>query len=231
MTLLVTAPLDTPCRPGHPGHMGMASLDGGLTVLATDAVFRSLFGRTAAEVCGRHLHDLLLPGTAGSLGRRFAELAEGGPDRFTDRVIGVPREGEPFRADLTGVSVHGSGQLPDAPAYLIALCPDDAPDPTAEHAPPPARTRTLLSPLDARILEGIAGGTSNLQLADRLYLSRQGVEYHVGRMLRQLRVTNRAALVARAHSLGMLAAGTWPPRVLPQFVKEPRTKSARTDRT
>ncbi|CAM5653199.1 DNA-binding CsgD family transcriptional regulator OS=Streptomyces albaduncus OX=68172 GN=FHS32_002285 PE=4 SV=1 [Streptomyces griseoloalbus] len=38
-------------------------------------------------------------------------------------------------------------------------------------------------------------------------------------MLRKLKAPNRAALVARAHSMGMLTVGQWPPRVLPEFIK------------
>ncbi|MGO4760878.1 LuxR C-terminal-related transcriptional regulator, partial [Streptomyces sp. 2MCAF27] len=53
----------------------------------------------------------------------------------------------------------------------------------------------------------------------KLYLSRQGIEYHVSSMLRKLKAPNRAALVSRAYSAGMLTVGTWPARVLPDFVK------------
>lgn len=77
----------------------------------------------------------------------------------------------------------------------------------------------LLSDLDARILEGIAQGMSTVQLASRLYLSRQGVEYHVSTMLRRLKAPNRAALVSRAYAAGVLALGAWPPRVLPEAIK------------
>lgn len=71
---------------------------------------------------------------------------------------------------------------------------------------------------DARILEGVAAGASSVQLASRLFLSRQGVEYHIGRLLRRFRVPNRTALVGRAYSLGIFDSGSWPPRVLREFV-------------
>ncbi len=78
----------------------------------------------------------------------------------------------------------------------------------------------VLSALDAQVLEGVASGESTAQLASRLYLSRQGIEYRVGQMLRRFDAPNRPALVARAHALGMFAAGQWPPRVLPERVKQ-----------
>ncbi|MFE7121163.1 LuxR C-terminal-related transcriptional regulator [Streptomyces sp. NPDC057654] len=85
-------------------------------------------------------------------------------------------------------------------------------------AAPPDTER--LTALDACILEGIAVGTSTVELAASLYLSRKGVEYRIGLMLRQFKVPNRVALVSRAHSIGMLTVGAWPPRVPKSFVAQ-----------
>lgn len=76
----------------------------------------------------------------------------------------------------------------------------------------------LLNDLDARILEGVAVGVSSVQLAARLYLSRQGVEYHIGSMLRRFRVPNRTALACKAFSMGVFGGGAWPPKVRPEFI-------------
>lgn len=84
--------------------------------------------------------------------------------------------------------------------------------------PPDGAGIGRLTALDVRILEGVAVGTSTVRLAASLYLSRQGVEYRIGLMLRHFQAVNRAALVSRAHSLGVLSVGTWPPRVLPEFM-------------
>jgi DNA-binding NarL/FixJ family response regulator len=73
--------------------------------------------------------------------------------------------------------------------------------------------------MDARILEGVAAGVSTVRLADMLYLSRGGVEYHVSALLRKLKVKNRPALVSKAYSMGIFGVGSWPPRVLPEFLK------------
>ncbi|MFJ4796073.1 LuxR family transcriptional regulator [Kitasatospora purpeofusca] len=75
----------------------------------------------------------------------------------------------------------------------------------------------LLTAVDVRILEGVAIGTSTARLAASLYLSRQGIEYRIGLMMRHFQAANRPALVSRAHSLGVLSVGAWPPRVLPEF--------------
>ncbi|WP_433132775.1 response regulator transcription factor [Micromonospora sp. CA-240977] len=91
---------------------------------------------------------------------------------------------------------------------------------TTTHAakPLPPRKVPPLTVRDAGILEGVASGASSVQLAASLYLSRQGVEYHIGRLLRRFRVSNRTALVGRAYSLGIFESGSWPPKVRREFV-------------
>jgi DNA-binding CsgD family transcriptional regulator len=82
----------------------------------------------------------------------------------------------------------------------------------------PQRRVPQLNVRDARILEGVASGASSVQLAASLFLSRQGVEYHIGRLLRRFRVPNRTALVGRAYSLGIFDSGSWPPKVRRELV-------------
>lgn len=72
---------------------------------------------------------------------------------------------------------------------------------------------------DARILEGVAIGSSTLQPAGKLHLSRHRIEYHVSGMLRRFKAPNRSALVFKACSIGLFGIGTWPPNVLPKFVR------------
>ncbi|MFF5113913.1 LuxR C-terminal-related transcriptional regulator [Streptosporangium sp. NPDC000509] len=74
-----------------------------------------------------------------------------------------------------------------------------------------SNSTTPLSELHVKIIESIAAGERTLKIAGKLYLSRQGVEYHVSKLLQQLRVPNRPALVAKAYSMGILLPGTWPP--------------------
>jgi DNA-binding NarL/FixJ family response regulator len=76
-----------------------------------------------------------------------------------------------------------------------------------------------LTEMDALVLEGVAAGVPTTQLAAKVYLSRGGVEYHVTRLLREFRVSNRTALVSMAYATGILAVGQWPPCVVRDFVK------------
>nr|ARU08090.1 MlcU [uncultured bacterium] len=80
-------------------------------------------------------------------------------------------------------------------------------------------THKTLSVLSAKVLEGVAAGSSTIQLASELYLSRQGVEYHVNVMLRKFKVPNRVALVSRVYSMGMFDHTAWPPAVLPEYIR------------
>ncbi|MEU3859695.1 LuxR C-terminal-related transcriptional regulator [Streptomyces sp. NPDC028722] len=125
-------------------------------------------------------------------------------------MTGRDGSGRTFCADLTATAVAG----PDGTAGLVILLSR-----TGDGAGAERRGEQMLSELDARVLEGVASGASTVQLASRLYMSRQGVEYRVGRLLRRFDAPNRPALVARAHGLGMFSVGQWPPRVLPDFVE------------
>ncbi len=75
------------------------------------------------------------------------------------------------------------------------------------------RSEPSLSELDARIIECIAAGERTTNIAKKLYLSRQGVEYHVSKLLQCLRVPNRPALIAKAYCMGILTTDSWPPEV------------------
>jgi DNA-binding CsgD family transcriptional regulator len=92
-------------------------------------------------------------------------------------------------------------------------------DPPPAECPSDGARSTLLSEMEAKILERVAAGASTVQLAGHLHLSCKGIEYHISAMLRKLGVPNRPALVSRAYTIGILNSGTWPPRVQQEHVK------------
>jgi PAS domain S-box-containing protein len=191
----------------------MATLAPDLHVVAGDEDFFRHFGASSAELCGRSLFDLLHPSSPSVLREHFSRLHDGRRTRFTERVLGYHSRGQVFSGKLTGTAIQGRS---DRLAAIVVMVKPDDDRPEEESTP---TSQKLLSPLEARILEGVATGASTVQMAAKLYLSRQGVEYHVGSMLRKMKAPNRAALVSRAYAAGMLTVGTWPARVRPEFIK------------
>ncbi|MEC3981277.1 helix-turn-helix transcriptional regulator [Amycolatopsis sp. H20-H5] len=191
----------------------LASLDPRLRVVEANVDFFRQFGRSSSEVCGHSFYDLLHPSVRERVEQQFVRLTEGGRARFAERVLAVRPGESAFSGELTGIAVHReSGQVE---SIMVLVRPEKS-----EQDPQLLTGRKkLLTAMDARILEGVASGVSTVQLAATLYLSRGGVEYHVSTLLRKLKVSNRPALVSKAFSMGIFAVGSWPPRVLPDYVK------------
>jgi PAS domain S-box-containing protein len=192
--------------------MCVAHLDRSLRVVEANADFLRQFGRSPAEVYGQGFCQLLHPSVREKIDQQLVRLADNQRRRFTEHVV-APRPGGPLTGELTGFAVHPeSGPV----ASLVVLV---RPDTAHRESCLAARHTKLLTDMDARILEGVAAGVSTVQLAAMLYLSRGGVEYHVSALLRKLKVRNRPALVSKAYSMGIFGVGSWPPRVLPEFLK------------
>jgi len=192
----------------------MASLNSRLNIVAANESFFRNFDRTSTEVCGRSIYDLLHPSVRELLSGHFSYLLNGYGNRFGERVIAMRGNGRVFSAEMAGIAVQGEGD--GMTGVVVLVSPDDEVGASWERT---SRVKPILTPLDARILEGVAAGVSTVQMAVGLYLSRQGVEYHVGLMLRRFKAPNRAALVSRAYSMGVLTVGSWPPRAVLDFVK------------
>jgi PAS domain S-box-containing protein len=191
----------------------MASLDRDFKVCEANSDFYAQFGRSAKDTCGREFEDFLHPGIQSRVRRQFDGLAGGHRSRFVSHIVGVRRNEAVFSAELTVIAVHGADSRIDSAVALVK------PEKEAGEDQVLAGQTKVLTALDARILEGVASGVSTVDMATKLYLSRQGVEYHVSSMLRRLKAPNRAALVSRAYSMGLLSVGSWPPRVLPDCVR------------
>ena len=73
-------------------------------------------------------------------------------------------------------------------------------------APRPPRTEVVFPQLTAReheVLDLIAAGRSNTELAETLFLSPKTVRNHVSHIFRKLRVTDRTQAIAKAKEAGI----------------------------
>jgi DNA-binding CsgD family transcriptional regulator len=186
----------------------VACVDGNFRVLTAEDGFGELFGASAFELRHRGIFDFLHPDFAEGLRCALTALATGARHEATERVVLLGPAGTAVSAELTALALGGSRRI------VVAIRPD---------AVRPQRARQpMVTPLEALVLEGLAAGVPTTELARSAHLSRQGVEYHVGALVRRFAVPNRTALVAKAHAAGLYAAGAWPPRVDPRLVDGPR---------
>ncbi len=66
----------------------------------------------------------------------------------------------------------------------------------------------LLTAREAEVLALVAGGLSNRQIGERLFISAKTVSVHVSNLLAKLGASGRAEAVALAHRRGLLSAGS-----------------------
>ncbi len=101
------------------------------------------------------------------------------------------------------------GIMPEYAGKLLAAFPDA--ELTAPPAPPPVEMIEPLSERELEILQLIAEGLSNREIAQRLVLSLATVKWHTGNIYGKLSVKNRTQAVARAREMGLFSA----PKITP----------------
>lgn len=164
-----------------------------------------LTGRPLEALTGIPLCRLLPPEVCALLDARRTARPEGYVDAVT--ALARPDGRVPVRV------VTWSAGPPDGDVICCVL-PLGRP---AAVAPAPRRPLPAPDPVpvtaaEARILEGLALGLTNIDLGRELHLSRQGLDYHIDRLRRRLAARTRPALVARAYVTGLLDTTAWPPR-------------------
>jgi LuxR family maltose regulon positive regulatory protein len=133
--------------------------------------------------------------------QRALTLAE--PEGFVRTFVD---EGPPMARLLYKALSRGS--VLDYVRQLLAAFPDAQPE---EAAPPDAQASEsdLIEPLSDReleVLQLIAEGLTNPEIASRLYLAKNTVKAHTRNIYGKLGVHNRTQAVARARSLGLLSS-------------------------
>ncbi|MEV0618503.1 LuxR C-terminal-related transcriptional regulator [Nonomuraea sp. NPDC050404] len=190
----------------------VASLDHATRVIEANLEFTRQLGRSLADIRGVAFCELLHPSIRDKLAQQFTRLTDHHRARFEERVIAVRPDRTVLGGELSGIALHGDAGYVESIMVLVRPDRDQRDDLLVGR-------KKLLSSMEARVIEGVAAGVSTVQLASMLYLSRGGVEYHVTTLLRKLKASNRPALISKAYSMGVFRLGSWPPRVLPEFVK------------
>lgn len=202
--------------------IGLAVLDPALRIRAVNSAFLTQCGRDRGDVAERSFADFLHPSVRQHLMRQFGRLVQGHHARLVGRSIAMWVNDTAVAGKLTAFPVDddsGRGTM-----ILVQFTPEKTEEPQA----PPVGSQRKLTPLTAKVLEGVAAGDPTVRLAAKLFLSRQGIEYHVSILLRQFKVPNRTALAAKAYSMGMFSIGCWPPKVLPDYIRTDRNGTERT---
>jgi DNA-binding CsgD family transcriptional regulator len=192
--------------------VGLAALNTELQILETNAEFFRHSGQSASSIIDRNFCELLHPAIRPELRRQLTRVAQGRTHSVESMlVLWAYAPGAAADSELSGFAADCEACKRRTIMVLVRNRPSAVP-----------LTRNLrnkmLTSMDARILEGLAMGMTTVQLAEELYLSHQGVAYHIGTMMRKFNVPNRTALASKAFSVGIFQDGYWPPRVLSDYI-------------
>ncbi|MFI1018979.1 PAS domain-containing protein [Streptomyces sp. NPDC020965] len=200
--------------------VGLAILDPTLRVRAVNGAFRAQCGRRRDDICERSFAEFLHPSVRQHLMRQFGRLVQGHRARLVGQSIAMWFNDTTVAGKLSAFPVDGDGGR--VKMIMVQFTPEKSDDQQALIG-----SQRKLTALTAKVLEGVAAGDPTVRLAAKLFLSRQGIEYHVSILLRQFKVPNRTALAAKAYSMGMFSIGCWPPQVLPDYIRSDRGGSDR----
>jgi DNA-binding CsgD family transcriptional regulator len=204
--------------------IGLAILDPTLRVRAVNGAFSAQCGRHHDDICERGFAEFLHPSVRQYLVRQFGRLAQGHHARLVGQSIWMWFNDTAIAGKLSAFPVADDGGR--VKLILVQFTPEEAEGPEgaerSENQQALVGSQRKLTTLTAKVLEGVAAGDPTVRLAAKLFLSRQGIEYHVSMLLRQFKVPNRTALAAKAYSIGVFSIGCWPPKVLPDYIRADR---------
>ena len=110
------------------------------------------------------------------------------------------------RADLVaGVRTVAAGDALLAPSVTKRLIREFAARPSRKEQP--AAALDVLTPREREVLELMARGLSNVEMADRLYVGEATVKSHVGHVLMKLALRDRVQAVIFAYEAGIVTPG------------------------
>lgn len=131
-------------------------------------------------------------------------------DEYVYEALGIGASGfmlkdAPAEELIRAVRVVAEGDALLAPSVTRRLIADV----TRRRSAPRSRTSQLeaLTPREREVLELIAAGLSNTEIAERLFVAEQTVKTHVGKVLAKLALRDRAQAVVLAYETGLVTPG------------------------
>jgi PAS domain S-box-containing protein len=185
----------------------------GHIVDANPAIAR-ITGRAAGEIRGQPIDIITTQEGTAAISSGSLELIHGRRSRQDTSFTVCRADGRLVPTRLTMILVRDAG---GAPAHFLAqVAPLDMSATGLRTSP-----RSRPTPAEAAVLERLASGRTQQQIADELGLTRRGIDYRITRLRQRLRTdepggepATSAALVARAYALGILHPFMWPPHVV-----------------
>lgn len=172
----------------------------GEATLAVEAI--SLVERRRPELL---LVDQILPDWTGT--ELVRELRRRGVETPALLMTAAPREG--LNEDAAVAGIQGTVLKSSEPEQLlVALRRVAAGTATRQAAHPRSQNPVTLSPREREILRLVAGGATNVEVADALGIGRETVKTMLYRAFEKLGVRRRSEAVSEAQRLGLL---TQPP--------------------
>jgi PAS domain S-box-containing protein len=171
-------------------------------IIATNRAFSTLTGYTEHEILGRNCKFLAGPATEPWLTDRIrAGVREQRP--VLVEILNYKRCGTPFRnAVLVAPVFDANGALIYFLGSQVELRDDDVGPGSNRHHEAVARVK-LLTPRQREILQQIAAGHRNKQIAHQLSLSEKTVKMHRSLLLAKLHTSNVADAIRTAVEAGL----------------------------
>jgi LuxR family maltose regulon positive regulatory protein len=181
-------------KPGTPERTQAAQRASGLALEAREN------GGLALFIEARVLEALALWPDQGKAYPVLAEalrpgMAEGFIRTFADAGPGIEELLQGFAA---------AGAEPGLRSYAAAILGACSGSDSRPHMPQPAASRYEISPREMEVLQVLADGCSNREIADRLFISEGTVKTHLHHLTEKLEATNRLAIVAKAREAGLV---------------------------
>ncbi|MFF8932532.1 helix-turn-helix transcriptional regulator [Streptomyces longwoodensis] len=183
----------------------LVSLNRKREIVNGSAELFQLLGGSPGEIYGRRFRDFVDPAWREPVDRLLVRLFNGSLASFTSKVVLLRSADSPLVGRLVAAALWSGTSAMSAVVLSIGA---------VDEMVCSVHKKYSLGEMDVKILEGIAMGLTSEALASRLFVSRQTVEYHIGRLLRLSRMPNRVSLVAHFYSVGVMRKGVWPPRVV-----------------